>query len=444
MRDPTGRLMCYTAAAMDVTERLDLRARLEESENRLDMASSAAGAFLWELDVPTGALQSSAQMYHELDYTDWRPTHRDEMFKLMHPRDVSKAKHDLEAHLDGRASLFKAEYRLRTKKGAWLWFKSTGKVIERDKEGAPLRLLGLSSDITQRKQAVEALRRSERNLLAILKASPVGVAVLRPDGAILFSNDRFAQMTNIDPHVMQNTRIQSFYADPQRHEDLMALYNAASGVSDEEAQLKLPGKQNFWALLTMSPIVYEGRQSILFWTYDISELKKAEAQLRELATTDGLTGVYNRRYFLELATRELSLSQRNNRKTALLMLDADRFKSINDTYGHDVGDLVLKSLCAVCREILRDVDVFGRLGGEEFAVFLPETTKEGAVYAAERLRRALADARVPIGSQELQYTVSIGVAAATEATSDVESMLKAADTALYAAKQKGRNRVETS
>jgi len=444
VRDAAGRLLCYAAAALDVSEFRASQQALAESENRLNMASTAAGAYIWEMDLQSGALSPSG-LYLELGYRDAEvPTRREQAFALIHPHDISTVKHAMNAHIRGHADAYVAEFRLRAKNGAWQWFKSTGRIVARDKDGGPRRLLGLTSNITQRKKTEENLRRSERNLQTILKASPVGVCVLRADGGILFCNARFAEMANQAPDLLYGTRIQSFYADPARHDELLAIYKIKGSVSNEGAQLKLPGMKTYWALLTWTPMVYEGHQAILFWTYDITELKNAEAQLRELATTDGLTGLYNRRYFLELSTRELALSQRANRPTSLLMLDADRFKSINDTYGHDVGDIVLKTIAKVCRAKLRDVDIFGRMGGEEFAVFLPETNKEGAIYAAERLRRALAETPVVFAGGILSFTMSIGVATATDQTLDVESLLKQADIVLYAAKQKGRNRVESS
>jgi diguanylate cyclase (GGDEF)-like protein/PAS domain S-box-containing protein len=445
VRDEQGKLLWYSASALDITAVRALKDRLKENDHRLQLAASAMGAYLWELDVPSGDLRPSALMYRDLGYQDSAlPRRREDLFQLMHPNDTFVVREALDNHLSGRTGAYNVECRLLSTKGKWTWFRSAGQVMEHAADGSPLRLLGIFTDITKSKRAAEALRRSERNLETILEASPVGVAVLREDGAILFCNGRFAQMTNIGPDLLMNMRIHSFYADPKRHDQLMEQFKEHGQVTDEEGMFKLPGGRHFWALLTMTSIVYEGSKAILFWTYDISELKKAEAKLRELATTDSLTGIFNRRRFMELASRELSLSLRNHRPVSLLMLDADRFKNVNDTYGHDVGDMVLRSLAAVCKKMLRDVDVFGRLGGEEFAALLPETNKEGAVFAAERLRRALESTHVEHAGGKLSYTVSIGVTTAKEDTPDVESMLKEADAALYQAKQKGRNRVESS
>jgi len=174
---------------------------------------------------------------------------------------------------------------------------------------------------------------------------------------------------------------------------------------------------------------------------DVSEVRRAQAQLEALAVTDPLTGVANRRGFLEACRRELTRAQRTGRPVSLAILDADRFKSVNDTYGHEVGDRVLLAIATGVGGALRRTDMLGRLGGEEFGILLPETALAGAAELAERLRRHLADLPVPTRGGAVRFTVSIGVAVAEEGSVDVEALLRVADQALYAAKNGGRDRV---
>lgn len=174
---------------------------------------------------------------------------------------------------------------------------------------------------------------------------------------------------------------------------------------------------------------------------DISERKRVEAELRRMATTDPLTGLWNRRRFLELAEGELSRLRRYARPVSVLMLDIDHFKSINDTHGHAAGDEALCRLADLCRAALRDTDHLGRLGGEEFAIVLPETGLIEAVEVAERLRLSLGAMPVPVGDATLRMTVSIGVAACRDGDTTIDRALGRADRALYAAKGGGRNRV---
>lgn len=174
---------------------------------------------------------------------------------------------------------------------------------------------------------------------------------------------------------------------------------------------------------------------------DITERKAFERRLVELATVDSLTGALNRRAFLEAANAVLSLARRHRRPLALLMLDADHFKGINDTYGHHVGDAVLVRLTELARDCLRSTDSFGRMGGEEFAVVLPETDADQAVEVAERLLAAMRAAEIDgDGATRVRFTVSIGVAALSAKVADVETLIRLADRALYRAKDEGRDR----
>ena len=176
---------------------------------------------------------------------------------------------------------------------------------------------------------------------------------------------------------------------------------------------------------------------------DITEQVRLQEELQRRAEVDFLTGLINRRHFLELAEVELVRAQRYNSSLSVLMMDIDYFKNINDTYGHKTGDLVLQKLALVCEEVLREGDIIGRLGGEEFSILLPETASPRAMEVAERLRQALADTSLKLGDSglELPFTVSIGVTALEGRNFSIDSLLQEADAAPYQAKNSGRNRV---
>ena len=164
-------------------------------------------------------------------------------------------------------------------------------------------------------------------------------------------------------------------------------------------------------------------------------------RVENLAATDGLTGLFNRRYFDSAFARELARCDRSSSSLGLLLADIDHFKSFNDTYGHAMGDLVLKKVAGILSGALRKADVLARFGGEEFVILLPSVTARGALESAERLRQSVAGAGVHPGGPRKQVTVSIGAALFPTDASDSESLLKAADEALYEAKHLGRNRV---
>jgi len=175
---------------------------------------------------------------------------------------------------------------------------------------------------------------------------------------------------------------------------------------------------------------------------EIAERRQLEIQLRRLATTDGLTGVLNRAEAMTRAQRLMNFARQSNQCLTVLMIDVDHFKAINDRYGHAGGDQALQHLVAALRTGIRQVDLLGRLGGEEFLVMLPGTSPEAALTVAERLRAGVACATVPFGDRLIKMTVSIGLASWRDADRSVEQIIARADAALYRAKGGGRNRIE--
>jgi len=174
----------------------------------------------------------------------------------------------------------------------------------------------------------------------------------------------------------------------------------------------------------------------------LSELEEKNRELQELAYYDPLTGLPNRRFFFEHASLIFEEVKRYEKPLSLLVMDIDHFKKINDTYGHDVGDLVLKTFAGVLRGIVRQSDICARFGGEEFVVLLPNTDLEGAKVLAERIRTAVAKNMVEHGSIVIVFTVSIGISQYRKGMQSIDELIKEADIALYRAKEGGRNRVE--
>ncbi len=168
-----------------------------------------------------------------------------------------------------------------------------------------------------------------------------------------------------------------------------------------------------------------------------------ELELEVLATRDSLTGARNRASFMRIAAEELDRAARYVRPVSMLLLDIDRFKTVNDTHGHPAGDAVIKQLAVTCAAGLRTMDQLGRLGGEEFAILLPETDLPRAEQVAERLRVAVEAVRVPVGSKQLSFTVSIGVAE-RPSFETLDQLMSRVDEALYAAKHGGRNQVQAA
>lgn len=174
---------------------------------------------------------------------------------------------------------------------------------------------------------------------------------------------------------------------------------------------------------------------------DVTERKHMTEEMCRLARTDSLTGLWNRGYFMELALREVARSKRSN-KLSLLIVDADYFKGVNDAYGHDVGDKALVAMSRALLDSVREVDVVGRLGGEEFVVLLPDATASDACCVAERILEGVRQIVVDSVDNHISMTVSVGVASMEDIGDTLDGLLKFADIALYAAKKNGRDRAE--
>lgn len=218
------------------------------------------------------------------------------------------------------------------------------------------------------------------------------------------------------------------------------------GCDRMDMEATLPDSSGMPRALLVSKAVLRradgGPHGIIGVATDITERKGLERELRRLATIDALTGAWNRRHFMAVAAQEMERSVRYGNPLSVLMIDVDFFKSVNDSHGHALGDEVLRKVVEACRGSLREVDLFGRQGGEEFAALLPETALAGAQGLAERLRRAVAETVIPLaGGDDVRVTVSLGVAQRLAHESTLDHLLSRADQALYRAKQSGRNRV---
>jgi diguanylate cyclase (GGDEF)-like protein len=166
--------------------------------------------------------------------------------------------------------------------------------------------------------------------------------------------------------------------------------------------------------------------------------------VKHYASHDALTGIYNRRWLLELAQAEFIRSIRYKRSLSAMMLDIDNFKDFNDSYGHAIGDVILQVVTNLCKESLRNSDFMGRYGGEEFVIFVTETSQNKAKLVAERIRNRIAKTAIPTDNGDLRVTVSIGLAENNAFTPTLESLIARADQAMYLAKKKGRNQIALS
>ncbi|OIO54263.1 MAG: hypothetical protein AUJ55_12075 [Proteobacteria bacterium CG1_02_64_396] len=194
------------------------------------------------------------------------------------------------------------------------------------------------------------------------------------------------------------------------------------------------------SLAAVIPLTLAPPHTYLTYTV-IHQLDQTQKTLQQLATIDDLTGCLNRRNFLEQAQTVLTQARRHRFPVALLMIDIDRFKQINDDFGHEAGDVALSALGRLLADVKRESDLIGRIGGEEFAMLLPHTDQEGGRVAGERIRRALRHLSLPIDHGSVVVTVSIGIAGSQGGQADLGRLLRDADQAMYRAKNEGRDRI---
>ncbi len=297
-------------------------------------------------------------------------------------------------------------------------------------------------DISDQMLVEQQLLASEQRLRAILEVLPYPVLIARqPDGQALFANRKACLLLGQSANALLKSRIFDYFCNPEDRDDFLTMLAAIKELRELEIHLRAIGGREFLAEIAAITIDYSGQPAVLLALNDISARKQLEAELFQQASTDPLTGINNRRYFIARGEQELRRARRFARPLCVMMLDIDHFKPINDTYGHAGGDLVLQHLVRTAVSCLRNTDAIGRLGGEEFAVLMPETELKAAVEVANRLRQSIADSSVTFNGKTITCTVSIGVAVLQPSDGDIDALLHRADEALYIAKQDGRNRV---
>ena len=202
----------------------------------------------------------------------------------------------------------------------------------------------------------------------------------------------------------------------------------------------LPMRASAWTVTLVCPMLIAPLMS--WWAFDlVLKVERAHELLRVQSTIDHLTGIFNRRYFMDRLREEIDRTKRYGTSFAVAFIDIDNFKRINDEHGHLSGDEILQQLTRVCAKEVREIDTLARIGGEEFALLLPQTAPAEAEQLVERLRASVAATRAKIGDGWLDVTVSIGLTSSSREVLDVNGILRRADEALYAAKRQGKNRL---
>ncbi len=313
------------------------------------------------------------------------------------------------------------------------------------------RLMAVLSDVSLAAQRERELRLSQAWISTIV-AGITDYALMKLDahGLATVWNPGVARLTGFAADAVIGKPYALFYADDAMpgQRVLDRLHEAdRSGWSLDEGWRRRANGSRFWGSCLIAPLQAadeappEERAYSLI-VRDISNRREANETLRNVISYDHLTGLVNRRAFFETAELEVQRWQRQPRPLSIVMIDADHFKNVNDSHGHAAGDAVLRHLAAGLSATFRIMDVVARIGGEEFVVLLPDTTLDDACAVASRLCQRIAAHAVEVDGTTIRYTVSAGVATMDDALAGVGDLLKRADTAMYAAKARGRNRVE--
>jgi diguanylate cyclase (GGDEF)-like protein/PAS domain S-box-containing protein len=363
---------------------------------------------------------------------------------VLHPDDRERQIEADAAARAGLTSLF-AEYRMVARDGRIIWVSEKAAVVKDEITGR-LYWQGVMVDITDRKEAEEALAASERQYHSVFDAATIGLVMLDLDGTVLEANDVAEQVLAYPAGTLAGRSVHRDLSDGD--ETLRHFQELAAGTVDRcelEHRLRSHDGSPRWCRTVMALVRDSaGRPDhVTAMVENIDDRKQVEADLVRRTTHDPLTGLPNREHFLE-QLREARKDLTPDLGVGVVFIDIDNFKSVNDTYGHLQGDRVLVEVARVLHKLSRDVDLPARYGGEEMAVVLPQTDLGGAEQQAERIRAAIEGMGVRRldGGGVLPITASFGVASLPGEAEDKSALIAAADAALYRAKRAGKNRVE--
>lgn len=333
----------------------------------------------------------------------------------------------------------------------WRHRKKDGTVIDVEIVSHDLDFHGIEAelvavrDITERKQAEEALRQAEEKYRVFFEDAIVGIFQTTPDGRPLSINRALAQLHGYDSPeelLAEVTNLhEQLFVDPNKLREWGQLLESKGAVRGAEVELRRKDGTKKWALVSLRAVRDVHGQIVLHegTVEDITDRKVAEERVRFLAYYDALTGLPNRTLLQDRLAKALAGARRRKEKLALLFLDLDRFKNINDSLGHSSGDLLLQDVAARLKERAREQDTVARVGGDKFLIVLTSIKDvPDAAVAAERILDSLA-APFVVNGQTLDVTCSLGISIFPEHGTDGEALIKNADAAMYSAKDGGRN-----
>jgi diguanylate cyclase (GGDEF)-like protein/PAS domain S-box-containing protein len=424
----------FSARKKKQTKQREIDNSIRASEERLKLALWASGDGMWDWNIKEDKVYRTNMVEPiNLAQTDQL------LIRDIHSEDRPRVQKLLNDHLSGETEFFEAEYRVESSPGNLSWLLDRGKIVERDNNNIPVRMAGTHKDITSRKLTENELKLSSQVLFSMNEAVVVGEL----DYQIRSVNPAFSRITGfkhsdvVGKHFLFLTmgkQSREFY---NSIETQLLRHKHWAG----ETNIRTRDRRGILAWLEINQVIdNKGETSHFVAVFtDITARKKAEEDLRVLANFDPLTGLPNRTLFQDRLNQAITKAHRANSIVALLFLDLDRFKHINDSMGHHIGDLLLKAVAHRLQNAVRDCDTVARLGGDEFTIILEGVAKtKAATIIAEKVLHAFQTPFL-LDDKVLTISPSIGISLYPEDAEDTSSLIKYADTAMYHAKSSGRN-----
>ncbi|MCX6078258.1 MAG: PAS domain S-box protein, partial [Chloroflexi bacterium] len=444
------------AVLADISARKQAEEARAQTAARLSLAVRTGGVGTWEYDILKDRLIWDDQMYRLYGITsqDFSGAY-DAWQHGLHPQDRERGDNEIQAAWRGEKE-FDTEFRVVWPDGSVHDIRALA-LVQRDQAGKPLSMLGTNWEITAQKLAEEALRYAHWKLESTIEGTQAGTWEWNVQTGEMTFNEIWAQMLGYSLAELVPTSLKTWEMlihpnDVIRAGELFA-HHFMGKLLYYECELRMKHKDGHWVWIQDRGQVItrteDNKPLLMLGTHtDISARKAAEEKIRLLNTelenltlTDFLTNLFNRRYFMLRGTEAVKRVMRNKEPLSLLMLDIDWFKKVNDDYGHEVGDWALQHVAGVLKSSLREIDILARIGGEEFAVLLPNMGQDEAAVLAERVRKLIQDTPFETGGEAIPITISLGAAVFENGMADIDDLLRNADAALYEAKHSGRNRV---
>ncbi|SDI35603.1 putative bifunctional diguanylate cyclase/phosphodiesterase [Pseudomonas panipatensis] len=413
-------------------------AALEESEQRLNRALDAVEDGIWEWDLSNDQVFYSPGYAHLIGVPYCQMgTQIGQWYERLHPDDRESTLATYQDHLQGRSAQFECTYRLRHSDGGYRWIHTRGRV-SRDGHGEPTRMTGTSRDVTRQRQTDDHLRQAA----AVFEATQEGLLVADVHGKILHINPSFQRITGYSADEVLGRNPSVLKSGLQDDGFYQRMWQAlkSDGVWCGEIWNRRKSGEVYpqWQHICA---VHDEKGKLTHYVAvfsDLSSIKRSQRELDFLAHHDPLTGLPNRLLLLERIEQALARGERDKSGGALLLLDLDHFKHINDSLGHSTGDLLVKAVAERLRGLLDEHSSLARLGGDEFAVILENRLPQHVSSLAQRLLDAM-DAPFEVAGQPIYISASLGVSLYPDDARDVDHLLQHADAALFQAKASGRS-----